>query len=482
RYHTVAADPHEMANVLGMEGVRYMGRASQGLPLRVLLFAPTCVPAVPGLETSGAVFTAREVAALLDESHAIGLAEVMDYWGVIRQAPRITEIVQVGRERGVILTGHIRELGGRELNTYLAAGVDSDHEMLTPQGIISRARLGMTIEICCSTHRDNVAEAVAVWREKSCLPDIVLVTDDIPPQELVREGHLDRGVRRAIALGMEPAEALRAATLTPARRLRRSDLGLIAPGRTADLLVLGDLSTFAVHVTIVGGKIVACDGRMLKPASSSCQPPPEALASVKLAPPSSEDFDVRGPGREAQSRVLTQRGRGSEVRRLPLVNGVLSWQEQADLALAMVWHRHGYNSNRSAVLLAGTGLQDGALATTYAHDSHNLVVIGKSPQDMATAMHTLIQAGGGYVAVSQSRVLALAALPVAGILAQQPVPDMAEDFRTFVQAAAALGVTDNPLGLLTSLPLPVVPSFRPTDMGLVDVGRQVLIPAFEFTG
>ena len=163
---TVAQDPHEMANVLGIEGVEYMIRASRGLPLRVLTFVPTCVPAVPGLETSGASFTATEVSALLDDPNTIGLAEVMDYWGVIRQSPRITEIVKMGQQRGVILTGHIRGLGGRELNTYLAAGIDSDHEYLTPEGIVARSRLGMTVEICCSMHRDNIPQAVESWRRR----------------------------------------------------------------------------------------------------------------------------------------------------------------------------------------------------------------------------------------------------------------------------------------------------------------------------
>ncbi len=478
---TVAQDPHEMANVLGIEGVDYMRRASRRLPLRVLTLVPTCVPAVPELETSGACFTAEEVEALLDDPDTIGLAEVMDYWGVIRQSPRISEIVKVGRQRGVILTGHIRGLGGRELNTYLAAGIDSDHERLTPEGILARSRLGMTVEICCSMHRDNVAEAVASWRQRGHLEEIVFVTDDIPPHELVQEGHLDRGVRKAIALGMSPVDALRAATLIPARRLRRYDLGAVAPGRTADLLVLSDLRSFKVHMTITAGTIVAQYGAMIQPAESQCPPPEATLASIHLAPPTADGFAVRGTGHQVLASILTQRGRGLESRLLPLSGGMLSWEQDPDLALATVWHRHGHNDNRNAVLISGTGLRSGALATTYAHDCHNLVIVGRSASDMALAARTLIEVGGGYVAVSDGHVLALAALPVAGILAQRPVPELAQDFQAFIEAAAGLGVTENPIGLVTSLPLPVVPSFRPTDVGLVDVERQTIIPAFEFT-
>lgn len=479
---TVAQDPHEMANVLGIEGVEYMIRASRGLPLRVLTFVPTCVPAVPGLETSGASFAAEEVSALLDDPNTIGLAEVMDYWGVIRQSTRITEIVKAGRQRGVILTGHIRGLGGRELNTYLAAGIDSDHEYLTPEGIVARSRLGMTVEICCSMHRDNIPQAVESWRRRGHLEQVVFVTDDIPPHELVQEGHLDRGVRKAISLGMSPVDAVRAATLLPARRLRRHDMGAVAPGRTADVLVLGDLHSFQVHLTITSGVIVAQDGVMIAAAKSPCPPPDRAMASVRLTPPDPDDFVIRGPGRQVTAQVLAQRGRALRPRSLPLIEGIVPWQEDPDLALAAVWHRHGLNENRSAVLISGTGLRSGALATTYAHDSHNLVIVGRNPRDMAAAARALIDSGGGYVVVSDGRVQALAALPVAGVLADQPVSDLARGFQSFIEAAAALGVVENPIGLLTSLPLPVVPNFRPTDVGLVDVERQEVIPAFEFEG
>ena len=477
---TVAQDPHEIANVLGMEGVKYMMSASRGLALRVLTFVPTCVPAVPGLETSGACFGAQEVASLLREPGAIGLAEVMDYWGVIRQSPRISEIVKVGRERGVILTGHIRGLNGRELNTYLAAGIDSDHEWLTPEGILARARLGMTVEICCCAHRDNIEAAVESWRQRGHLEGAVFVTDDIPPHELVRGGHLDRGVRKAIALGRAPVDAVRAATLAPAQRLRRYDLGMVAPGRTADLIVLSDLRSFQVHLTIASGTLVARDGAMVQPAQSSSPPPDSAPFSVHVDPPSSRDYALCGTGHHAAAQVLTQRGRSLERRMLPVEQGRISWQGQPDLALAAVWHRHGRNRNRFAALISGTGLREGALATTYAHDSHNLVVVGRNPEDMALAARTLIASGGGYAAVAHGQILALAALPVAGILAARPVSELAREFGQFTQAAAGLGLTDNAIGLLTSLPLPVVPSFRPTDMGLVDVEKQIIIPAFEF--
>jgi adenine deaminase len=457
-----------------------MRRASRGLPLRVLTFVPTCVPAVLGLETPGACLTAEDVQHLLDDPDTIGLAEVMDYWGVIRQSPRITNIVKAGRERGVILTGHIRGLSGRELNTYLAAGIDSDHEQLTAEGILERTRLGMTVEIPCSMHRDNVAEAAESWRQRGHLEGVVFVTDDIPPHELIEEGHLDRGVRRAIALGMDPVDALRAATLIPARRLRRYDLGFVAPGRTADLLVLSDLHSFQVHVTIAAGVIVARSGAMTLPAESQYPLPEAARSSVRLAPPTADEFSIRGPGGQVLARIVTKRGRGMERRLLTLQGGALSWQGDPNLALAAVWHRHGLSDNRNTVLIAGTGLERGALATTYAHDSHNLVIVGRSEEDMAAAARALIEVGGGYVAVLDGQVLAQAALPVAGILAQSPVRELAQDFRDFIEAARRLGVQENPVGLLTSLPLPVVPRFRPTDIGLVDVEQQRVVPAFEF--
>ncbi|MBC7260488.1 MAG: adenine deaminase, partial [Chloroflexi bacterium] len=293
-------------------------------------------------------------------------------------------------------------------------------------------------------------------------------------------GHLDLAVRRAIELGMEPIEAVRAATWVPARRLRRYDLGAIAPGRIADILVIEDLQAFQVHLTIASGTIVAKGGTMISPLQSRCPPPPGALKSVRLDPPLPDDFVISGTGRCAVAQVIAQRGRDIQRRELPVRNGILAWQECSDLALAMVWHRHGLNGNRAAALIADTGLRYGAIATTYAHDSHNLVVIGRNPVDMAVAVQTLIASGGGYVAVRDARVLALVALPIAGILADRPVPELARDFRSFARITADLGIDEDPIGLITSLALPVLPSYRLTDLGLVDVQRQTIIPAFEF--
>jgi adenine deaminase len=485
---TVAQDPHEMANVLGIAGVDYMREASRNLPLRVLTFVPTCVPAVPGLETAGASFTATEVGQLLDDPDTIGLAEVMDYWGVVRQSPRITEIVKLGRERGAILTGHVRFGEDRNLNAYLAAGIESDHGRMPPERLLARARLGMVVEVCCAPDRDNIPEIVELWREHGLLHNVIFVTDDISPGDLITHGHLDQGVRRAIELGMDPVDAIRAATAGPARRLRRNrgapgeSLGAIAPGYLADLLVLDDLSTFSVHLTVVSGRIVARDGEMVTESHESISPPSSALSSFHLPTLQADDFAVRGPGETVRARVITDRGKGLDVRTVPVTNGNVDWQSDPDLALVSVWHRHGHNENHAFALIAGTGLRTGALATTYAHDSHNLVVIGRNTTDMATAANALRSSGGGYVAVSGGKILGQVALPVAGLLSQLSVPEVAGEFASYVAAANAVGVVENPIRLVTSLPLPVVPNFRPTDLGLVDVSRQTFVPAFEFSG
>jgi len=478
---TVAQDPHEMANVLGVEGVTYMRDAGIGLPLRILTFVSTCVPAVPGLETSGAVFEEGEVAGLLKDKDTLGLAEVMDYWGVIRQSPRISKIVQEGIRSGKIITGHIRGLGGRELNTYLAAGVDSDHEVLSPEGILYRSRLGMTVEICCSHHRDNIPQAVESWKQRGHLENVVFVTDDVPPHELILEGHLDRGVRRAIQLGMSPVDAVRAATYAPARRLRRYDLGQIAPGKIADILLISDIDHFTIDQVIVAGRVAARQGVMLENPIAQVPVPVASQNSVHLPPLTAQDFALNAPGSSVTANILTQRGRGNLVQKEFAVSaGEVVWDSAPALALASVWHRHGLNSNHSFVLLAGTGLHEGALATTYAHDSHNLVVLGRSAEDMAVAARALIACGGGYATARDGKITALVELPVAGILAEEPVTVLGPKFAAFIAAAQELGVSENPIGLLTSLPLPVVPNYRPTDLGLVDVNAQTLIPAFVF--
>ena len=477
---TVAQDPHEITNVLGVLGIDYMINATKGLPLRVLTLAPTCVPSVPSLETSGATIESQDIHDLLKRDEIIGLAEVMDYWGVINQDRRVTEIVLEGRNSGKLITGHIRGLDGPELNAYLAAGVESDHEHLSEVGILYRSRLGMIVEICCTKHRDNIQEAVDSWRTRGHLNNVVFVTDDIPPDELIHEGHLDRGVRRAIALGMAPVDALRAATYAPAIRLGQRNLGQIAPGKIADILVISDLSQFLVHQVIVSGRIVAQDGTILRNAHTSEIVPPNAYQSVRLSMPKRSDFSIEASGNEVYANVLTNRGRDEmEKILLPVDDGLIKWQSFRDLSLVAVFHRHGLNNNKSLVLLKDSSLTDGAIGTTYAHDSHNLVIIGRNEIDMAAVAEHLINIGGGYSAALNGKVIGHVALPVAGIMAQADIHSVAAEFENFTLAAEKLGVINNPIGLLSSLCLPVVPRFRPTDCGLVDVNRKRFIAPFE---
>lgn len=477
---TVAQDPHEIANVIGVVGIDYMIEASRGLPLRVLTLAPTCVPAVPSLETSGAVIDANDIHEMLKRDEVIGLAEVMDYWGVIRQDPGVTEIVLEGRKSGKIITGHIRGLDGPELNTYLAAGVESDHEVLSEAGILYRSRLGMIVEICCPKHRDNIAEAVKSWKSRGHLNNVVFVTDDVPPDELLSEGHLDRGVRKAIALGMAPADAIRAGSYAPAMRLRRYDLGQIAPGKIADNLVISDLDQFTVEQVIASGKVVAQDGQMLSPVSQMVSVPAQAQQSVRVIIPEPSDFHLEVEGETVKAKVLTERGRGVLVEvTLPVEDGLVQWQSHQDLCLVAVFHRHGLNDNKFLVLLKDCGLVDGAIGTTYAHDSHNLVIIGRNEEDMAKVAEDLISVGGGYSSALNGKIIGHVALPIAGIMADADVDTVAQGFQAFTLAASKLGVESNPIGLLSSLCLPVVPKFRPTDCGLVDVFLKQFVAPFE---
>jgi adenine deaminase len=477
---TVAQDPHEIANVLGVMGIDYMISASKGLPLRVLTLAPTCVPAVPSVETSGAIIDARDIHDLLQRDDIIGLAEVMDYWGVIHQEERVTDIVLEGRKSGKLITGHIRGLDGPELNTYLAAGVESDHEFLSEAGILYRSRLGMIVEICCTKHRDNIQAAVESWKTRGHLNNVVFVTDDIPPDELIREGHLDRGVRKAIAMGMAPVDAIRAATYAAAQRLRQYDLGQIAPGKIADILVISDLDQFCVSQVITSGQLVAQDGQMLVRVNPSADVPAAAFQSVHLNPPVPSDFAIKAGGTSVNAKVLMKRGRDElKVMPLPVIDGCVRWQSRQGLCLVAVFHRHGCNENKFLALINDTELVEGAIGTTYSHDSHNLVIIGRNELDMAAVAADLIRMGGGYSAALSGNIIGRVALPVAGIMAQADVVSVAEGFQNFSQAADKLGVKTNPVGLLTSLCLPVVPRYRPTDCGLVDVQTKQFIKPFE---
>jgi adenine deaminase len=476
---TVVIDPHEIANVTGRAGVEYMLRASAGLPLRVLVTVPSCVPAVPGRETAGASFDAADVAAMLEWPRVVGVAELMDYPGIVRQDPRMAAIAAAGLAAGKALEGHAPLLAGRELAAYLAAGVDSDHESRGPAEMVEKLRAGMWVYCRENTFRRTAAYLAEALREIPHPWNVAVCTDDIDPADLLERGHMDRGVRVLIEHGVDPALAIRFATLGGATRYGLRDLGAIAPGKIADVVLVDSLRDVRARLVLAGGRVVARDGALVADFADPAAPPLDN--SVRIQPVSAESFTLRRPGASGpqlmtildMDPVRTTRLAEAAVEfvggecRLPLPDGLL---------LLSVVPRHGQAHPPTLALLRGLGLREGALATTVAHDSHNLIVAGRSPADMAAAARTVADIGGGAALVAGGQVLSTVRLPVAGLMSAEPVDAVAAEVRAFNERGRALGLGGaSPVLAISSLALPVAPFFRITDLGVVDTLTQEFV-------
>lgn len=475
---TIIADPHEIANVMGLAGIRLFVEAGRGLPLDCFWQVPSCVPATP-LETAGAAIGPEEVQELLGWPEMVALGEVMDFPAVIAQSGRTAAILARAVEAGTVIEGHAPNLTGRELAAYVAAGVNSDHTLVTPELALERLRAGVTLQLQYKSLSPEVlktAEAAA----KSL--NLCLVTDDVLPDELVSTGHLDHIVRTAVARGLSPVEAIRAATLAPARRMRLYDRGAIAPGLVAHIVLTPSLEEFRAEQVFHRGRLVARDGQLVTPLPAFSVPQ-EALQTVRMAPPEPAAFAVPAPGRDgaAQVRVMTLSRTTTyttaTVRTVPAAEGRLLW-EDAGLCLAAVFERHGRSGTRGYGLL-DQALEQGAVASTWAHDSHNLLVVGRSAGDMAVAARWVVEHGGGMAAVLNGTVLAAVHLPVGGIVSPRSVDEVAAEVRGFREALARLGlIHPNPFMALGALTLAVSPELKVTDKGLVDVHRGQVVDLF----
>ncbi len=473
----IAEDPHEIANATGLAGVRHYWEASKGLPLRVYFLVSTCVPAAEGLETCQGDMGAADVADMLGWERVLGLAEVMDARAVIDEAPRMSAILAAGREAGGIIEGHNPMLRGRELNAYIVAGIDSDHTLMSPALLLEKLRLGVFVQL---QERYLSEELIDLLLRLPEMPRFGLVTDDVSPDYLEESGHLDQVIRRAIALGLPPMTALRAATLEPARRLRLHDLGAIAPGYRADIILMDDFERCSVSTTIAGGQVVAQAGEPLwrTPAHDSL----DALrGSLALPPVTAEEFRLDLPVTEgaASLRVIVSHSPGTttsaEIMEVALRDGDPDLGSHDDLCLIAVLARGG--RHRFVGLLRGLGLRHGAVATSHAHDSHNLTVIGRDRESMATAANAVIRAEGGIAVAVADAVRTLLPLPLAGVVSDQPPTVVADQFRAIREALRLLGVEHPHLLMrLSTYTLAVSTGLRITDRGLVNAVDRAHVP------
>ncbi|QGH60259.1 adenine deaminase [Serratia proteamaculans] len=479
---TIFWDPHELANVLGVAGVRYAVDASRGLPLRVICAAPSSVPSTPGLEMSGADFAGQEMETMLAWPEVGGVAEVMDMHGVLNGSERMLEILNAGLNSGKLIEGHARGLSGADLQAYLAAGVTSDHELTSGADALEKLRAGLTLEIRGS-HPYLLPEIVTALKTLPHLSSqITVCTDDVPPDMLLEKGGIVALLNMLIEQGLPATDVLRMATLNAAIRLQRNDLGLIAAGRVADLVVFDSLTQLSAQQVYVAGKLTAQQGKMLKPLSAN----PNVTAprdTLRLQPLAAGDFVLKVPairhGKATLRHIKGARFTQWNETTVEVRNG----EVQIPQGFSLIWvqHRHGrHQATPQLALLEGWGELRGAIATSYSHDSHNLVVLGRDAADMALAANALIASGGGMALSQNGEILAQVAMPIAGMLSDLPAAELAQQFKNLRDLSARIADWEPPYRVFkaiegTCLACNAGPHL--TDLGLTDGStRQIVDP------
>ena len=469
---TVIADPHEIANVLGVDGVRALLAATAELPMRSFFMAPSCVPATP-FETSGAALGPAEVAGLLGLDRVIGLGEVMNFPGVIAGDKDLAAMLSSAA--GGPIDGHAPGLTGPGLWAYAAAGPQTDHECTTIDEAREKLRAGMHILIREGTTARNLDALLPLLNEATA-PFVHLCTDDRHPETLRNEGHIDDLVRKALAAGLPPELVLTAATLHAARAYGLERIGALAPGYEADFIVLSDLTSFTIDSVYVAGERVAEGGVCVANLPSAGLE--GARRSVRIDVDSlSFRIDSDGGQLRGIDTVADQVLTGEFLFEPTVANGEAVADPDRDLLKLAVIERHHGTGNSGLAFVRGFGLKRGALASTVAHDSHNLVVVGVTDDDMRAAAAALVELGGGQVVVADGRVLAELPLPIAGLMSDEPLDTVAAAAAGLDRAAAALGCRlSAPFMTLSFMALPVIPHLKLTDRGLVDVDGFRIVP------
>jgi adenine deaminase len=466
-------DPHEIANVAGLDGIRFMIADARRSPLAMYVNASSCVPATD-LGTAGARLEATDLAALLGEPEVLGLAEVMNYPGVVHGDPKV--LAKLAAFRGRPIDGHCPALTGHALDAYVAAGIESDHECTTADEAREKLRLGMTLFLRQATNAKNLAALlplVTAANERR----ICLCTDDRQVPDLTREGSVDHLVRMSIAAGVDPLTAIRMATLNVADRFRIPDRGMVAPGRIADLMVFRDLRAPRAERVYASGRLVARDGKLLAARAPATAPFTDSVridwAKVSLAIPA-RGGRIRVIGAIPDQLVTEHLTLDARIE-----NGQAVADPARDLLKMAVIERHSGGGRTGLGFVKGVGLRGGAIAGTVAHDHHNLVVIGADDHSMLAAARAVADAGGGLAAASGDQVLALLPLPIGGLMSDRPHEEVGKGLEALLKAASKLGSKlEDPFMAMSFLALEVIPALKLTDQGLVDVGTFAHVPLF----
>ena len=480
---TIVHDPHEIGNVYGVEGVRYMHDCAADLPMRQLVDIPSCVPAVPGCENAGAEFFADEIRELAKLDRVVGLAEVMDFYGVMHGDDRMMDIIEAAEEAGLYLQGHAPSVSGRNLSAYLCGGPNTCHETRESAEALEKLRMGMFVDARESSITKNIE---AIWNGvKDCkfFDTLTLCTDDRESDDLLHEGHMNAVVRKAVSCGMDPVAAIKSATINTAREIGVAHLGAIAPGYVADMVLTKDITTLWADAVFFEGKLVAKDGKLVESVADADYEI-ETRNSMNLASVCEDDFVIKTPVENGTVKVnimeyLTKDSSVTTLgtEELPVVNGRIVLGE--DMAFVAVFNRYG-KGTKGLGIVKNFGTDVGAVASTVSHDSHNLTIVYFDPKDAAVAANELIAVGGGMTAVKDGKVLNTLRLEVAGLMTKLDAEELTVEAAKMKEIERGMGLTVpvNPLLRIVSLALPVIPSVKMSDLGMVRVADQTMIPLF----
>lgn len=481
----IIADPHEIANVCGISGITYMLEASENLPLSVYIMLPSCVPSTPFDET-GAVLEAEDLRDLYKHPRVLGLGEMMNYPGVLTGDFQVMQKISEAHNLGKLVNGHAPLLSGKELDKYISAGIGDDHECSTAEEAMERISKGQHVMIRQGTAAKNLEALLPLFNEpwsKRCM----LVTDDRHPADLISEGHIDNIIRQAVKEGKSPLAAIRMATLQTAEYFGIGNVGAVAPGYRADLLVLDQLDTVQVCDVYCEGRLAVSAGKVLDFKI------PEVRSDIKKMVRNSfymeelteDDFYIDVPADASAKRCRIIKIRPGQLITdqwiteidFDRMNGI---DTQRDILKLAVIERHLNTGHKGLGFISGIGLRKGAIASSVSHDSHNLIVIGTNHADMSIAANRIRTLGGGNVVVYEGEIVAEMPLPLAGLMSDLPAEEVARQNEKVREAVHTLGASDEiePFMNMAFLSLPVIPDIKMTTLGLVDVNSQKLLPLF----
>ncbi|MFS0612472.1 adenine deaminase [Lederbergia ruris] len=481
---SIFMDPHEIANVFGQEGVRLMHEEGQQLPLKVFTTFPSCVPATTDFEDGGATLSVEDIQAGMQWENVAGLGEVMNFPGVVYgdllMNGEIAETIKANKT----VTGHFPAEDPRMLQAYIGSGVDSCHETVTKEQGLEKLRLGMHLMIREGSAWQDVKEVIKVVTEDHVqTANISLVTDDVYPQTLVEKGHLNHVVRRAIEEGVDPVTAIQMGTINVARYYKMDrDLGSIAPGKMADILLIEDIRELEPTTVIADGEVIYQDQQLVKEFPIFIYPEHIRNSIHLKAALTATDFQLRSKGSAEETKVnvinvIENSARTEKMTAtLAVKDGIIQPDLKQDVLQLACIERHHQTGQISLGFAHGFKLKQGAVASTVAHDSHNLLVMGTNPEDMAFAANELAKIGGGMIVVENGQILAKVRMPIAGLMSDQPLETVVKEVKQLEMAWEAIGCPIHaPFMTFSLIALPVIPDVRISNRGLVDVGEFKMI-------